>query len=353
LHYKVNAVTTKQVPNRPCDCAKSYQDALIRRSMLAFSKNGDSVKIKNVACIGTGFIGEEWALLFSLKQLNVTVHDSDRNRSKRLLGNIERRLHYLKRNGLIEGRQIKSALKRLTVHDSIEGAVKDADYVQESVYESYAVKKQVFWEIEKYVDRRALIGSSTSALSVSEIQKGMRAPGRCVIVHPMTPVYLMPLVEIVPSPKTSRATTITAQRFMSGLGKVPVVCKKEVPGFIVNRLQSAIYREAIDLVNRGVATVEEIDKVVTRGPALRWTFMGPFLVMHMAGGEGGIEHWMRHLADSYKLRWDDMATWSAIPQEAKRKVDEGIRGYRFLRQHRYVDLLRWRDEKLLKQLKAL
>jgi 3-hydroxypropionate dehydrogenase (NADP+) len=316
-------------------------------------KIGDSVKIKNVACIGTGVIGEDWALLFSLKRLNVTLHDSDRIRLNRLLGNIERRLLFLKQNGFIEGKEIKGALKRLTVHDSIDQAVRDADYVQESVYENYASKKQVFGEIEKHARRRALIASSTSALSLSEIQKGMRAPGRCIIVHPMTPVYLMPLVELVPSPKTTKTTTTMAQRFMSRLGKVSVVCKKEVPGFVVNRLQSAIYREAINLVNRGVATVEEIDKVIMRGPALRWTFMGPFLVMHMAGGEGGIEHWMNHLAGSYKLRWDDMATWSSIPKEAKRKVAEGIRGYRFLRQYQYVDLLRWRDEKLLKQLNAL
>lgn len=310
------------------------------------------MKIKNVACIGTGVIGEDWAILFSLKRLNVAVHDSDRKRLNRLIEDIEQRMFFLKQNGFIEDKEVRAELKRLIVHDRIDEAVRDADYVQESVYESYASKKHVFGEIENNTHRRTVIASSTSALSMSEIQEGMRVPGRCVIVHPMTPVYLMPLVEIVQSPKTTKATISLAQRFMLHLGKVPIVCKKEVPGFIVNRLQSAIYREAIDLVNRGVATVEEIDKVVMRGPALRWAFMGPFLVMHLAGGEGGIEHWIKHLATSYKLRLEDMATWSSIPEGAKRKVIEGIRDYRFLRNYRYVDLLRWRDRKLMKQLKA-
>jgi len=316
-------------------------------------EKGDSVRIVNVACIGTGLIGEGWITLFSLKRLNVAVQDCNKKRLDRLIEDLEQTLLRLKENGMINDKEAKSALKRVTVHDRITEAVADADYVQESVFESYDSKKKVFEEIEDNSPKSTVIASSTSALSMTEIQKTVRRPGRCIIVHPMNPVYIMPLVEIVPGSKTAKTTIDLAREFMSHLGKTPVVCRKEVPGFIVNRLQSAIYREALDLVDKGVATVEEIDEAVMRGPGLRWAFMGPFLVMHLAGGEGGIEYWLEHLAKSYKIRWKSMASWSSISESAKRRTVEGIRNYKFLANRRYSEVLKWRDERLLRILGAI
>jgi len=317
---------------------------------LNFLRESDFVKIANVACIGTGLIGIGWATFFSLKGLNVAVQDHDRKRLDRVIGDVELTLRCLKEKNIINDEGIRSALDKIAVHNEICEAVAVADYVQESVFESCDLKKRVFAEIESNCPRGAVVASSTSALSMTEIQKAVRLPERCIIVHPMNPVYIIPLVEIVPGSNTSKTTIDLTYEFMTALGKTAVVCKKEVPGFIINRLQSALYREAFDLVDKGVATVEEVDEAVTAGLGLRWAFMGPFLIMHLAGGQGGIEYWLKHLAESYKIRWESMATWSSIPESARRKVVEGIRDHRLIKGRRYDDVVKWRDEKLTELL---
>jgi len=169
----------------------------------------------------------------------------------------------------------------------------------------------------------------------------------------MNPVHIIPLVEIVPGSGTSKSVVDLTYEFMIRIGKTPVVCRKELPGFIVNRLQSAIYREAFDLVDKGVATVEEVDKAVMAGPGLRWAFMGPFLVMHLAGAQGGIQYWMKHLEGSQRIRWESMASWSSIPESAKKKVVEGIRDYQLLKGKQYDKIVKWRDETLLRLLSTM
>ncbi len=225
------------------------------------------------------------------------------------------------------------------------------EYVQESVYENYGLKKRIFSEIEENASKDTIIASSSSALSISEIQKSVKRPQRCLIAHPINPVHIIPLVEVVPGSQTSKATVDMTYEFMSSLGKAPLICKKEVPGFIVNRLQSAIYREAFDLIGNGVATIEDVDKAVTAGLGLRWAFMGPFLVMHLAGGKGGIEYRLEHLGESQKIRWESMASWTSIPEVARTKAVQEIKEYRFLKGRSYEKIRDWRDEKLIKLLK--
>jgi 3-hydroxyacyl-CoA dehydrogenase len=308
------------------------------------------VRFARTACIGAGLIGSGWATLLSLRGLRVSVQDLDEESLGRVIEDVRMSLLFLTKNNVIIEDQARSALERVTVHKEIAEAVKNADYVQESVFENYDLKKQVFAEIERNTSEETVIASSTSALSMSEIQKAVNRPQRCIIVHPMNPVHIMPLVEIVPGSYTSKDTVDLAYDFMITLGKTPVVCRKEVPGFIINRLQSALYREAFDLVDSGVATVEEVDKAVRAGAGLRWAFMGPFLAMQLAGGEKGIQYWMKHLENSYKIRWESMVTWSSIPESAKMKVIEGISNYEFLKGKRYNEIVEWRDEMLLKLL---
>lgn len=212
-------------------------------------------------------MGTGWATLFALKGLNVNLHDSDKSRLCRSSEEVETNLLSLNRAGAIHKSRVKRALKRINVCERLDEAVAYADFVQEAIFESYDLKKRVFAEIEKSAPRNCILSSSTSALSMTKIQKAVKRPERCVTVHPMNPIYVMPLVEIVPGSKTSKATIDMTYKFMSSLGKVPVICRREVPGFIVNRLQSAIYREALDLVGKGIATVEEVDRAIVSAPA--------------------------------------------------------------------------------------
>ncbi|MEM3794019.1 MAG: 3-hydroxyacyl-CoA dehydrogenase NAD-binding domain-containing protein, partial [Candidatus Bathyarchaeia archaeon] len=200
---------------------------------------------------------------------------------------VREKLEFLARNRLIAGR-VERLVERVSISTDLKEAVEDADYIQESVPEDYGTKRRAFAEISKWAPRDAIIASSTSALLISKIQRAAKGPERCLTAHPWNPVYLIPLVELVPGELTSKSTVEAARGFMEGLGKVPVVLKRDVPGHLANRLQAAILREAMDLVDRGIATIEDVDKAVRFGPGLRWALMGPFMIFHLAGGEGGL-----------------------------------------------------------------
>jgi 3-hydroxyacyl-CoA dehydrogenase len=186
---------------------------------------------------------------------------------------------------------------------------------------------------------------------MTELQKVMKHPRRSLIAHPFNPPHLVPLVELVPGSETDPEIIRKLYDFYRGLGKIPVVLKKEVPGHIANRLATALWREAIDLVASGVASVEDVDKALYAGPGIRWAFMGQHLIYHLGGGEGGYEHFIEHLGKGIELNWKSMATWTEIPAEAREAVVRGMND--FLGEREMPDLTRWRDEKLVKILKAV
>ncbi|MEM3439992.1 MAG: 3-hydroxyacyl-CoA dehydrogenase NAD-binding domain-containing protein [Candidatus Bathyarchaeia archaeon] len=239
------------------------------------------------ACVGSGLIGSGWAVVFASKGLEVCLHDISESKLKGALSVVREKLEFLARNRLIAGR-VERLVERVSISTDLKEAVEDADYIQESVPEDYGTKRRAFAEISKWAPRDAIIASSTSALLISKIQRAAKGPERCLTAHPWNPVYLIPLVELVPGELTSKSTVEAARGFMEGLGKVPVVLKRDVPGHLANRLQAAILREAMDLVDRGIATIEDVDKAVRFGPGLRWALMGPFMIFHLAGGEGGL-----------------------------------------------------------------
>lgn len=298
--------------------------------------------IRRIACVGAGLIGHSWATLFAVKGLSVNLQDLKERTLIGAVTDIESNVKFLAEKGVIRRGEAEAALKRIRTTTSLSDAVRDADYVQESVFESYEVKRKIFGQMDAEAPPEAILASSSSALLMSEIQKAILKPERCLIAHPFNPPHLIPLVELVPGKKTSPKTIKTTYEFMMKMGKVPVMLKKEVPGYIANRLSRRLYEEAVDLVDNGVATVEDVDRALSAGPGIRWAIMGPHLMYHLGGGPGGIEHFFEVFGKYYNFR----------PSTVK-KVIKGVKEMEVVRTKSMEELVRWRDGKLIELLKIL
>jgi 3-hydroxypropionate dehydrogenase (NADP+) len=260
---------------------------------------------------------------------------------------IQANLEFLENNqGLGRGRA-RAALQKIRATTSMQEALAAADYVQESVPDRYDLKKRIFSQIDGLAPRTAIAASSSSGLLMTEIQSGISTPERCLLVHPFQPVHLVPLVEIAGGRDTAAETCRTVFELMQHLGKFPVLLKREVPGYIVNRLQAALVREAIDLVDKGVADPQDVDQAFRRGLGVRDPVLGPFLRMHTAAGDG-IEAFFEHYADSYHARWQDMACWDTVPDSARKAVIDGVNQMKMIRTKSMRDIQEWRDRMLLK-----
>ena len=308
--------------------------------------------IERVTCVGAGLIGHSWATLFAWKGFKVTLHDVSEKSLKYALAKIEENLNFLAESGLIN-KNPKEIVKNIKLTMDLKEAVEKADYIQESVPERYDVKKKVFSQIDNVASPDAIIASSTSTLKMTVIQESVKKPERCIIAHPWNPPHLMPLVEIIPGKKTSPEVVRETRAFMTYIGKVAVIQKKETVGSIGNRLAAALWREAINLVDEGVADLEDIDKAVSAGPGLRWAIIGPHLSYHLGGGKGGIEYFLDHLGPAMESRWKSLAKWTTLPSSARKKLIEGIRNYKVLKEKSAEELAKWRDKKLVEILKIL
>ncbi len=309
------------------------------------------MEIRKVTCIGAGLIGQGWATLFSSAGLEVTLQDVTEVVLEKSMKGVKLNLRFLEAKKLLKHGQAKAALKRIKTETSIGKAVREADYVQESVPDDYGVKKKVFGEMDAAAPDHAILASSSSGLVMTEIQKATVKPHRCVLVHPALPVYLLPLVEIVGGERTDPETATAAYDFMKRLGKTPVLLKREVPGYIINRLQAALVREAIDLVDKGVASAEDVDKAFCMGIGLRDPIIGPFLRIHLAGD--GVELFFEKLSQSYRNRWETMEAWTSIPPLAAKKVINGVKEMEVIRTKSLDEIKSWRDEMLVKFLKLV
>jgi len=309
------------------------------------------MNIKKVACIGAGLIGQGWATVFSSKGFEVVLQDISDTILDHSLKDIGANLAFLEEKGLLGPGQAHTAMKAIKTTTSISEAVRDVDYVQESVLDNYALKKKVFKEIDAIAPDQAILASSSSGLLMTEIQKVTKKPGRCVLVHPCLPVHLIPLVEIVGGKETSPETVGAAYDLMKMLGKIPVILKREVPGYIVNRLQAALVREAIDLVDKGIVTAEEVDKAFCFGIGLRDPIIGPFLRIHLTGN--GIERFIENYSESYRYRWETMETWTSIPGSAAGRVIQGVNEMEIVRSKTLDEIKSWRDQMLVQILKLL
>ena len=252
---------------------------------------------------------------------------------------------------LTDHKSVKAAKKRLKIADTLQSMAQDVDYVQESIIERLDIKQAAYAELEKSISPEAIIASSSSGLAMTQIQQVLKTPRRTLIAHPFNPPHLVPLVELVAGQDTAVEIIDQVFAFFESLGKIPIRLQKEVPGHIANRLSAALWREALNLIGQGVASVEDVDKALFAGPGLRWSFMGSHLTYHLGGGEGGYPYFMRHLAPAFENWLADMAAWSTIPDEAKKAALEGIEAY--VGDKKIQDLERWRDGNLAAILKTL
>ena len=309
------------------------------------------MEIKIFACVGAGLIGQGWATIFSSKGFQVILQDVTEDILESAIKHITSNLMFFEAKDLLRPGEADAALKRIKTTTHIAEAVGNADYVQESVLDNYDTKKPVFKEMDASAPDHTILASSSSGLLMSEIQKVTTRPERCVLVHPILPAHLIPLVEIVGGEKTSQETIKTAYECMKKLGKTPVLLNKEVPGYIVNRLQAALLREAIDLVDKGVASAEDVDKAFCMGIGLRDPIIGPFLRIHLAGS--GVENFFENYSKSYQYRWESMETWTSIPSSAANAIVKDVNEMEVVRTKTLEEIKSWRDEKLAKLLKVI
>jgi 3-hydroxypropionate dehydrogenase (NADP+) len=307
--------------------------------------------IRNVSCIGAGLIGQNWTTLFSSKGLEVTLHDVTQGILENSINQIGANLDFLEAKSLLKPGKARIALQRIKATTDIAEAVAHADYVQESVPDNYDIKKQVFQELDALAPHHAILASSASGLLMTDIQKAVTKPERCVLAHPMLPAHLIPLVEIVGGKHTSSSTVKATRDFMKSIGKTPVVLNREVPGYIVNRLQAALLREAIDLVDKGIASATDVDTAFCMGIGLRDPLIGPFLRIHLAGS--GVERFIENFSRSYQYRWETMETWTSIPPSAVKSVIEGVNEMEMVHTKTLEEIKSWRDDMLVKILKLL
>jgi carnitine 3-dehydrogenase len=243
------------------------------------------MEITRVAVIGTGIIGASWAAWFLARGLDVSAWDPAPGSAEALRRAVVAHWPVLERMGLAED----ASPDRLRIAGSAEAAVEGAPFVQENGPERLDLKRELFRALDAAAPREAVLASSSSTLRMSEVQTACAlAPERVVLGHPFNPPHLIPLVEVAGGAATSEAAVARAVAFYAAVGKRPVRLRREIAGHIANRLQFALWQEAFHLVREGVATVEDIDAAVAHGPGLRWALLGPFLNLHLSGGEGGI-----------------------------------------------------------------
>src|SRR6267154_833466 len=255
---------------------------------------------QRIAIIGTGVIGASWAALFLANGLEVVATDVAPGAEAALRRFVDQAWPALTRLGLEPG----ASRSKLTFVSDLLTAVKGVDLVQETGPERIDFKKKLYQQLDELLPPDVIIASSSSGLTMSEIQSGARLhPERCVIAHPFNPPHLVPLVEIVGGAKTSEETIQRTAEFYTSLGKQTVRLRKEVPGHVANRLQAALAREVYYLVADGVVSVTDVDKALSWGPGLRWGIMGQVLLNHLGGGQGGIEHFFEQFTGPMTAWW--------------------------------------------------
>ncbi len=255
--------------------------------------------IKKVAVIGTGVIGAGWIIRCLAHNKIVYAFDKDLRLKKNLISEIKRTWPHVKK--LFNKKKLN--LKNFKYFTSIKEALKNADFIQECATENYNIKIKLMNKIGKFAKPNAIISSSSSGLLPTKIYSKCKNPARSMIGHPFNPVYLLPAVEIVPGKKTNKKFLNKANRFYKSLSMNPIMVKKELPGYLADRLQEALWREALHIVNEGYASTKELDRSIEDGPGLRWSLMGVFLTFHLAGGKSGMKHMLKQFGPALKLPW--------------------------------------------------
>jgi len=301
---------------------------------------------RRVSVIGAGTIGASWATYFLARGFAVGASDPAPNGeafARRFIDNAWPALEKLK---VV---QAGADRKRFEFFKDPAAATKGAEFVQESGPEREDLKIELFATLDAALPPETVIATSSSGLLISRVSAKCKHPERCVIGHPFNPPHLIPLVEVVGGARTSPEAIYKAMRFYREIGKHPIHIKKEVRGHVANRLQAALWREAVHLVTEGVVSVADADAAIAYGPGLRWALMGPSLIFHLAGGEGGMKHFLEHIGDPMQSWMDDLGA-PKLTANTRQKIIDGVAEEAAGRS--IADLQRWRDRKLIEILKV-
>tara|TARA_Y100000741_G_scaffold54212_1_gene37348 strand:+ start:55 stop:993 length:939 start_codon:yes stop_codon:yes gene_type:complete len=300
--------------------------------------------IKNVSIIGTGVIGTGWIIRCLAHNKKVIAFDKDIKLKKKLIIEVKRAWPFIKK--LFNKKKLN--LKNFKYNSTIEEAVKTADFIQECATENYNLKTKLMKNIGKFAKSNAIISSSSSGLLPTKIYSKCKNPSRTMIGHPFNPVYLCPGVEIVPGKKTNKFYLNKAKKFYKSISMNPIMVKKELPGYLSDRLQEALWREALHIINEGYATTEDLDRAIEDGPGMRYSLMGTFLTFHLAGGKAGMKHMLKQFGPALKLPWTKLKA----PKLTKKLSARIIKGTKQQSKGKSVaSLSNIRDEYLVNLLK--
>jgi 3-hydroxyacyl-CoA dehydrogenase len=297
-----------------------------------------------VAVVGSGFIGRAWAITFARAGHDVALWDEDPHAPYRALDFIASVAPDLAADDLLGGANPEALLARLRVEKALSAALADADHVQENAPERLDVKKVIFSELDRLAPQGAVLASSSSAILPSLFTQQLAHRHRCLVIHPINPPYLIPAAEVVPAPWTSAETVERARAFLIAAGQAPIVMKREIDGFVMNRMQGALLEEAFRLVADGFASVEDVDVGIREGLALRWSFMGPFETIDLNAPAG-----VRDYVERYQ------SIYANLFAQMQRRVDwagpvltqiEGERRAKLPTSH-LVERQKWRDRRLM------
>ncbi|MCD0500223.1 3-hydroxyacyl-CoA dehydrogenase NAD-binding domain-containing protein [Achromobacter spanius] len=303
--------------------------------------------IRRIAIVGAGTIGASWAALFLARGMEVVVSDPAADAEAQTRARVQAAWPVLLELGHVTEGASPQALR---FEPDLAQALANVDFVQENAPEREDFKIDLFARMDAMLPSHVIVASSSSGLIMSRLQSRCQHPERFVIGHPFNPPHLIPLVEVVGGDKTSADVIDRSIAFYKAMGKHPIRLNKEVPGHIANRLQAAIWREAIHLAAENVASVADIDAAVSQGPGLRWALFGPHMTFNLGGGAGGLAHFMHHLLGPVQTWWDDLGAPEVTPA-LQRKLIDGVNaeaGHRSI-----ADLVETRDAQLTALIKAL
>ncbi|OAZ96312.1 3-hydroxyacyl-CoA dehydrogenase [Halomonas sp. G11] len=298
-----------------------------------------------IGIIGAGLIGRAWAIVFARSGMTVRLYDVDANALDQARDAIRQSLQDLHQVGLIE--DVEAPLSLIQTESDLAHSMMGVEYVQECGPEDVAAKRRIYTELESVVTPDTVLASSTSGIAASRFTDHLKHPERCLVAHPVNPPYLIPLVEVVPSPATSEASVNRTMQLMEEAQQTPILVRKEIQGFILNRLQGALLNESLRLFRDGYVSAEDLDKTVKHGLGLRWSFMGPFETIDLNAPNGVVDYGDRYgplYRDVDRQRGDDdpwdVATLAALGQERREQLpSEGLAKRQAWRDRRLMALM--------------
>ena len=280
-------------------------------------------KFEKACVVGGGVIGSSFTLLFAMGKMDVVLYNLDENEENKSKKIIEKYVDELiEKNVVSEDKQ--TIMARICYTTDEKEAIEFADIVEECIPENYDVKKEFVKVFEKYAKPDCVLCSATSGLLITKIAEDAKHPERIFGAHPYNPPHLIPLIEISQGEKSDPEIADALRELFVKLGKKPIVIRNEVPGFIANRLQAVVLREMMDLVDKGVVSMEDCETALTFGPAIRWAIMGPGQIFELGGGEHGLQGLLDHIGPSMETWLEDAATWTKFTDEIKKKTVDGV-----------------------------